>query len=96
MTTLTEDQLRKLTEAHIGHFRALIRRGYDGDKSVRMGECLRYVILWRSIQTKAYKGLTDREIGEIRDALTSGDYDELLGIDIDIDEHWDIDLKALR
>lgn len=74
-----------LAAAHIGHFAEQIELCGRG---VSVPECRYYLTLWREIRTCASRGheLGSEQLGELHDAVTSGDYamllepDELLAV----------------
>jgi hypothetical protein len=73
-----------LADAHVKRFENLIESAKAGSKNIRVEECEMYVRIWRGIQTKArsadfdFNLLAKEEQAEVRDAVTSGSYDELL------------------
>lgn len=77
---LSIETQKKLCDQHVEHFKNLIQRGHDGDRSVRIEECEQYVKIWTA-------GRLALEVGhpvppacaqEMQDAVWSGDADELM------------------
>jgi len=82
--TIKDAQIEALAIDHMRHFRNLIKRAQAGEKGIREDECMKYLKCWRSIYAKVrrYKNPKNdfirREEFEIRDAIDSDDYDDLL------------------
>lgn len=68
-------QIVKIADEHIEHFQRLIRKSATG---VRLAECKAYLRIWESIRLKGGENLEVGERAELRDAITSGDYDHIL------------------
>ncbi len=83
--TLNERQVRALADAHVHMYERRIHQAKSGFAGIRVDECERLLALWKSVQGKLAEGnwrlrLTAPEINEIRDALISGDYDDMLDV----------------
>lgn len=75
----TSEQYERLAKAHIRHFEKLLHSAYSGDRAVRADECEAYLSIWTRVLEKRGKGLAEDELGEVRDAYFSGDYEHILG-----------------
>lgn len=84
---LTREQIAKLADAHVEHYRSMIDRGKAGDPSIRVVECVALREVWSGVRELAASvdfhpaQLNAAMRWEIADAVESGDYDEMLGID---------------
>ncbi len=75
---LTPAQLNTLADKHIERFTDMIN---SRNRHVNVQECRAYLVIWHSIKLKLAAGHTDlspEERREIREAVESGDYDDLL------------------
>jgi hypothetical protein len=77
MTTLTKEKVLKLAESHIKMYE---RRIAHPSPPVNVEQCQYYLRIWQSIKEKGGENLIPVERGEILDAIDSGEYDRLLGI----------------
>lgn len=87
---VTPDQLVEIAEEHMNRFRGLIKAAEEGREGIRVGECEMYLRIWMSIDQKArekgknkskdpaFDWLSLEEQNEVTDAVTSGDYDDIL------------------
>ena len=77
---LADGALVALAEAHIVQFSNMLTRARYDDTGIRTHECMNYLKIWNSIKRKAGKNLTEDELREVSDAMYSGEYDDVLGI----------------
>jgi hypothetical protein len=74
---LAPEKILDLACVHIAHYRSLIS---NGAANVRLDECCAYLRIWQQVMDK--KGIwtmLDKEArSEIRAAIDSGEYDDLL------------------
>jgi len=80
---LNDRQLKILTDAHCRMYENRIRRAHEGARGIRADECEMLLGTWMSIAGKLEQGdwrlrLTRDEVGEIQDALDSGEYEDAL------------------
>ncbi len=80
---LNDRQVKALADSHTGLYESRLRHANDGTQGVRVEECQRLLAIWRRIAIKVQQGnwrlrLETSEINEIKDALASGDYDDML------------------
>lgn len=86
---LNDRQLKGLVDAHCGLYEGRLRRAGSATRlnapasGIRVDECQKLLGIWRSIGTKLSQGnwrlrLTNSEVNEIRDAISSGDFDAML------------------
>ena len=73
---LLQQQILLLADAHIKMYE---KRLASDSPYVNKVETTRLLTIWISIQTKKGAWLTRDETTEIRDAVDSGEFDELLG-----------------
>lgn len=75
--TLSPSTVLALAAAHIGHYAEQIELCSRG---VNVPECRYYLRLWTEIRTAVLRGrgLGSEQLGELHDAVTSGDYSMLL------------------
>lgn len=73
------ENLTVLSDMHIRRYENLLR---SSSSYVRKSECKQYAEIWRSIKIKNGQDLTTAERNEVYDAITSGEYDELLIPDV--------------
>jgi hypothetical protein len=78
--TLSASTVLSIAAAHIGHFAEQLERCGSG---VNHAETRYYLELWREIRTAVSRGreLGSEQLGELHDAVTSGDYEALLQSD---------------
>lgn len=69
-----------LAAAHIGHFAEQIELCGRG---VNVPECRYYLTLWTEVRTAVLRGreLGSEQLGELHDAVTSGDFESYLESD---------------
>ncbi len=83
-SSINDAQIEALAIAHVRRFRNMLSRAQQGVRGIREDECRKYLTCWRSIfgKVKEFKDpkrkFIRREEFEIRDAIESGDYDDLL------------------
>lgn len=71
----TTSQILRLADEHIRHYRRLISKSGMG---VRAAECKTLLHLWENVKEKGGQNLSPQQMDELRDAVTSGDYDDIL------------------
>jgi hypothetical protein len=79
LVRIPSDNLITLSDMHIRRYENLLR---SSSSYVRKSECKQYAEIWRSIKVKNGQGLTTAERNEVYDAITSGEYDDLLMPDV--------------
>jgi hypothetical protein len=63
------------------HFGGLIQTYESGiTRGIRINECKGYYLLWNSIISQGGQNLTQAQQNELDDAVSSGEYDDLLGV----------------
>jgi hypothetical protein len=74
---LAPEKILDLAAAHIVHYRSLIR---SGSPNVRLDECGAYLRIWQQVidEKGVWANLNQYARREIRDAIDSGEYDDLL------------------
>lgn len=83
MKTIPKEKLVELADKHIAHFGRLVVLAEEaGHPGIRPSECRVYRDLWADTKRRLLAGeeLSPPQLGEIRDAIECGDYDELLGL----------------
>jgi hypothetical protein len=78
--TLSASTVLTLAAGHIGHFAEQVELCSPG---VNVAEARYYLELWKEIRTGVSRSqeLGSEQVGELFDACTSGDYDDLLTSD---------------
>lgn len=75
MADVTPEQIVKIADKHITWYQNLIAKGGTG---VRVAECRQYLTIWHGTKAKGGKGLSREQLGELHDAISSGEYDDIL------------------
>jgi hypothetical protein len=77
---LSKETLEKICQQHVRRFESLLAQAKDGNPNVREDECTVYLATWLGGQTALQLGnpLPDDCVSELKDALYSGEADELL------------------
>jgi hypothetical protein len=84
-SSLTSAQLIALAQSHIRRYDNLIAAANSGHPGIRVDECVEYLRIWTDTLSSAQEGrVFDSMSGlskwEVRDAIESGEYDEMLGV----------------
>jgi hypothetical protein len=85
MKEMPKEKLIELADKHIALYAGRVeqqRVGRPGWKNINVEETAAYLGLWTDAKQRMLAGeeLTPPQLGEIQDAIESGDYDELLGM----------------
>ncbi len=75
ISKISPDNLSILSEQHIRRYEKMLA---SHSSYVRKSECKQYAAIWRSIRDKKGQELTSVERNEVYEAITSGEYDDLL------------------
>ncbi len=80
MYSPTTAQIILLANHHIDRYANMLAFWRRGEKGINAEETYRYLFIWQDIKDKEGLDLTDAEMGEVIDAVMSGDFDSLIGI----------------
>lgn len=73
--TITPEQVCKIADKHITMY---LNRIKSKARHVNIVECQMYLSIWQGVKAKGGKELTHQELGELLDAISSGEFDDIL------------------
>lgn len=75
MADITPEQIVKIADKHIAWFQGLID---NKSPHANVIECKAFLSLWQGTKAKGGKNLSMEQLGELHDAISSGEYDDIL------------------
>lgn len=78
MKTINAKQIVAIADLHVEKFRRMLDAASRGSPAIRADECRHYLNVWSSIVRKHGQNLTPTEASEVRDAIDSEEFDDVL------------------